>query len=191
MDLVKALSAVSGMTLASRVTGLAREILAATWFGAGMQMDAFNVAFRAPNMLRRLFAEGAFSQAFVPVLAEVRARQSADESRLFVGRIATLMAMILVPIVVLVVVFPEPLVRLLAAGFYAIPEKAKLTETLTRITFGYIGWISLVALMGAVLNVERKFTAAAFAPVLLNAAMIGAAWSLRERFAVPVTALAI
>ena len=191
MNLLKAMSAVSGMTLASRVTGLAREVLAAAWFGAGLQMDAFNVAFRAPNMLRRLFAEGAFSQAFVPVLAELRARQSPEESGAFVSRVMTLMAAALLILIALVVAFPEPLVRLLAVGFYAIPEKAKLTEDLTRITFGYIGWISLVALMGAVLNVEKRFGVAAFAPVLLNVAMIGAAWAMREKFAVPVTALAI
>jgi putative peptidoglycan lipid II flippase len=191
MNLLKAMTAVSGMTLVSRVTGLAREVLIAAWFGAGLQMDAFNVAFRAPNMLRRLFAEGAFSQAFVPVLAELRARQSPEESGAFVSRVATLMAAALLLVVALVVIFPEPLVRLLAAGFYAIPEKAKMTEDLTRITFGYIGWISLVALMGAVLNVEKRFSVAAFAPVLLNVGMIGAAWALRDRFVVPVTALAI
>ena len=190
MNLVKAFTAVSGLTLTSRVTGLVREVLAATWFGAGLQMDAFNVAFRAPNMLRRLFAEGAFSQAFVPVLAELRARQSLDESRAFVSRVATLMATILLVVIALVVIWPEALVRLLAAGFYSMPEKARLTEELTRITFGYIGWISLVALMGAVLNVEKRFSAAAFAPVLLNIAMIGSAWLLRDRFAIPVTALA-
>ena len=191
MNLLKAMSAVSGMTLASRITGLAREVLAATWFGAGLQMDAFNVAFRAPNMLRRLFAEGAFSQAFVPVLADLRARQTPEQCGIFVGRVATLMAAVLLVVIAVIVAFPEPLVRLLAAGFYATPEKAALTETLTRITFGYIGWISLVALMGAVLNVERRFSAAAFAPVLLNVAMIGAAWMFRDRLAVPVTALAL
>jgi len=190
MNLVKAFSAVSGLTLASRVTGLLREILAATWFGAGMQMDAFNVAFRAPNMLRRLFAEGAFSQAFVPVLAELRSRQDVVANRAFVSRTATLMAAVLIAVIALVVVWPGPLVRLLAAGFYALPEKARLTEDLTRITFGYIGWISLVALMGAVLNVEKRFSAAAVAPVLLNVAMIGCAWLLQDRFAIPVTALA-
>jgi putative peptidoglycan lipid II flippase len=155
-----------------------------------MQMDAFNVAFRAPNMLRRLFAEGAFSQAFVPVLAEIRARQTHDESRAFVSRVATLLAAILIPVIILLVAFPQPLVRLLASGFYVLPEKARLTEELTRITFGYIGWISLVALMGAVLNVEKRFSAAAFAPVLLNVAMIGSAWALKDQFDVPVTALA-
>lgn len=191
MNLFKAMSAVSGMTLASRVTGLAREVLSAAWFGAGLQMDAFNVAFRAPNMLRRLFAEGAFSQAFVPVLAELRARQTAEESGVFISRVATLLAVVLLLLVAFVVIFPEPLVRLLAAGFYANPEKAKITEDLTRITFGYIGLIALVALMGSVLNVERRFGVVAFAPVLLNVAMIGAAWWLRDRFAVPVTALAI
>ncbi len=191
MNLLRAMSAVSGMTLASRITGLAREVLAATWFGAGMQMDAFNVAFRAPNMLRRLFAEGAFSQAFVPVLADLRARQTPEQCGLFAGRMATLLGAVLLLVVGLVVAFPGPLVRLLASGFYATPEKAALTEALTRITFGYIGWISLVAIMGAVLNVERRFSAAAFAPVLLNVAMIGTAWAFRDRFAFPVTALAI
>ena len=191
MNLVKAMSAVSGMTLLSRVLGLAREILSATWFGAGLQMDAFNVAFRAPNMLRRLFAEGAFTQAFVPVLAEMRAQQTAEESARFVSRVASLMAFVLALIVALVMIWPEPLVRLLASGFYANPEKAVMAENLTRITFGYIGWVSLISLMGAVLNVEKKFAVVAFAPVLLNAMMIGSAWYLRDRFAVPVTALAI
>jgi putative peptidoglycan lipid II flippase len=191
MSLLRAMSAVSGMTLMSRVLGLAREILTATWFGAGLQMDAFNVAFRAPNMLRRLFAEGAFTQAFVPVLADLRARQTAEESARFVSRVASLMACVLIAIVALVMIWPEPLVRLLATGFYAEPEKAAIAESLTRITFGYIGWVSLVALMGAVLNVEKKFAVVAFAPVLLNAIMIGCAWWLRDRLAVPVTALAI
>lgn len=191
MNLLKAMSAVSGMTLVSRVLGLTREILAATWFGAGAQMDAFNVAFRAPNMLRRLFAEGAFTQAFVPVLAELRAKQTATENAAFVSRVATLMATVLILLVAIVAIYPEPLVRLLASGFYATPEKAAIAESLTRITFGYIGWVSLVALMGAVLNVEKKFAVVAFAPVLLNAMMIGCAWWLRDRYAVPVTALAI
>ena len=95
MNLLRALSTVSGMTLLSRITGLARESLKAAAFGAGMQMDAFEAAFRLPNILRRLFAEGAFSQAFVPIFAEYRRQRGDDETRALVGRVGTLLAVVL------------------------------------------------------------------------------------------------
>ena len=95
MNLLRALTTVSGMTLLSRITGLARESLKATAFGAGVQMDAFEAAFRLPNLLRRLFAEGAFSQAFVPILAEYHRQRGADATRDLVGRVGTLLAVVL------------------------------------------------------------------------------------------------
>src|SRR6202008_3864104 len=95
MNLLKALSTVSAMTLMSRITGLARESLKATAFGAGLQMDAFEAAFRLPNILRRLFAEGAFSQAFVPIFAEYKRQRGHDETRALMGRVSTLLAVVL------------------------------------------------------------------------------------------------
>src|SRR5437879_8455586 len=101
MNLLKALSTVSAMTLLSRITGLARESLKATVFGAGVEMDAFEAAFRLPNILRRMFAEGAFSQAFVPILAEYHRQRGPDETRHLVGRVGSLLALILLGVTVL------------------------------------------------------------------------------------------
>jgi peptidoglycan biosynthesis protein MviN/MurJ (putative lipid II flippase) len=117
VSLLKSLSTVSGMTLLSRITGLARESLKATAFGAGVQMDAFEAAFRLPNILRRLFAEGAFSQAFVPIFAEYRRRRGEAETKALVGRVGTLLAIALLALSI-VGVFAAPwLVYMLASGF--------------------------------------------------------------------------
>ena len=117
MNLLKAVFTVSGMTLASRVTGLVRESLKATVFGAGASMDAFEAAFRLPNLLRRLFAEGAFSQAFVPILAEYRRTRGHDDTRDLVSRMATLMAVVLLAVTALGILAAPWLVYLLAGAF--------------------------------------------------------------------------
>ena len=117
MNLLKALTTVSGMTLLSRITGLVRETLQAALFGAGMQMDAFQAAFRLPNILRRMFAEGAFSQAFVPILAEYQRRRGDDATRDLVGRVGSLLALVLLGVTVLGVLAAPALVYLLASGF--------------------------------------------------------------------------
>src|SRR5215472_8526512 len=117
MNLLKALSTVSAMTLLSRITGLARESLKAFAFGAGVQMDAFEAAFRLPNILRRLFAEGAFAQAFVPIFAEYRRQRGDAETKALGARVGTLLAIVLLVVSALGIVAAPALVYVLASGF--------------------------------------------------------------------------
>ena len=190
MNLLKSLSTVSGMTLLSRITGLVRESLKAVLFGAGVQMDAFEAAFRLPNILRRMFAEGAFSQAFVPILAQYQRQRGADATRDLVGRVGTLLAVALLIVTVIGLLAAPWLVYLLAAGFERTPGKVELTSDLLRIVFPYILFVSLVSLAGGVLNVHRRFAVPAFTPVLLNLSVIGAALFLAPRIDPPIMALA-
>ena len=190
MNLLRALSTVSGMTLLSRITGLARESLKAAAFGAGLQMDAFEAAFRLPNILRRLFAEGAFSQAFVPIFAEYRRQRGLEETRALVGRVGTLLAVVLLGLSVLGVAAAPALVYGLAGGFARTPGKVELTASMIRIVFPYILFVSLVSLAGGVLNVYRRFAIPAFTPVLLNLSIIGAAIYLAPHVDPPIVALA-
>jgi putative peptidoglycan lipid II flippase len=190
MKLLRALSTVSGMTLVSRLTGLVRESLKATMFGAGMQMDAFEAAFRLPNILRRLFAEGAFSQAFVPVFAEYNRQRGPGETRALMDRVASLLAIALLGITVLGVLAAPWLVYVLASGFAAVPGKVELTADIIRVLFPYIFFVSLVSLAGGVLNVYRRFAIPAFTPVLLNLSIIGAALFLAPYCRPPIMALA-
>jgi len=190
VNLLKALTTVSGMTLLSRITGLVRETLQAALFGAGMQMDAFQAAFRLPNILRRMFAEGAFSQAFVPILAEYQRRRGDDATHDLVGRVGGLLALVLLGVTVLGVLAAPALVYLLASGFAATPGKIELTADLIRIVFPYILFVSLVSLAGGVLNVYRRFAVPAFTPVVLNISIIGAAIFLAKYFDPPIKALA-
>src|SRR3989338_654811 len=147
MNLLKALAAVSSMTLMSRILGFVRDTIIARVFGAGLYSDAFFVAFKIPNLLRRLFAEGAFSQAFVPILAEYKAKRGHDATRDLVDHVATLLALILLVISVIG-----------ALGFAAVPSKFDLTVSLLRLTFPYIFFISLVSLAGGILNTYSKFS---------------------------------
>ncbi|MFO1323261.1 MAG: murein biosynthesis integral membrane protein MurJ [Burkholderiales bacterium] len=190
MNLLRALSTVSGMTLLSRITGLVRESLKAAIFGAGLQMDAFEAAFRLPNILRRMFAEGAFSQAFVPVLSEYHKQRGADATRELVGRVGSLLAVVLLGVSVLGVLAAPWLVYLLAGGFAKTPGKVELTAEMIRIVFPYILFVSLVSLAGGVLNVYRRFAIPAFTPVLLNLSIVGAAVFLARYFDPPILALA-
>ena len=190
MKLLRALSTVSGMTLLSRITGLARESLKAAMFGAGVQMDAFEAAFRLPNILRRLFAEGAFSQAFVPIFAEYRRQRGVDETRALMDRVASLLAVALLGVAVVGVLAAPWLVYVLASGFAATPGKVELTADIIRVLFPYIFFVSLVSLAGGVLNVYRKFAIPAFTPVLLNLSIIAAAVFLAPHCHPPVMALA-
>ncbi len=190
LNLLRALSTVSGMTLLSRITGLARESLKAAAFGAGMQMDAFEAAFRLPNILRRLFAEGAFSQAFVPIFAEYRRHRGEDETRALVGRVGTLLAVVLLGVTLVGVLAAPWLVYALASGFAQTPGKVELTAEMIRIVFPYLLFVSLVSLAGGVLNVYRQFAIPAFTPVLLNVSIIGAALFLAPYCDPPIKALA-
>lgn len=191
MNLLKAAASVSAMTFLSRITGLIREIIGFSLFGAGAGMDAFQVAWRIPNLLRRLFAEGAFSQAFVPVFAEFKNKRGAEETRLLADHVASLLAMVLFIVTVIGVIVAPLLVYATAAGFSANPEKFELTTQLVRITFPYIFFISLVALAAGILNTFSSFKTPAFTPVLLNLCVIGAALLLAPKVNPPILALAI
>jgi len=175
VSLFKSASLVSLLTLASRITGLVRELLVASTFGASALTDAFNVAFRIPNLLRRLFAEGAFSQAFVPVLAEYRERGSREAIRELLDRVAGTLGAVLLGLT-LVATLGAPLLALLfAPGFVADAEQFAATIELIRITFPYLLFISLAGFVGAVLNSYDRFAVPAFTPVWLNLCMIAAA----------------
>ena len=176
VSLFKSASLVSLLTLASRISGLVRELLMASTFGASALTDAFNVAFRIPNLLRRLFAEGAFSQAFVPVLAGVRAKEGDDATRELVNQIATVLVWALVLTCILGVALSPVLVWAMASGLKQSPDGFETAVLMTRWMFPYIGFMSLVALSAGVLNTWKRFAVPAATPVLLNVAMIGAAW---------------
>ena len=176
MSLFKSASTVSALTLVSRVTGLIRELLIAATFGASAMTDAFNVAFRIPNLFRRLFAEGAFSQAFVPVLAASKTQNGDAQTKLVIDRVATLLSWALLLTCVLGVAGAPFLVYAMASGLKQDPRGFEAAVFMTRWMFPYIGFMSLVALSSGVLNTWRRFAVPAATPVLLNVAMIAAAW---------------
>lgn len=178
VSLFKAASTISVLTLASRVTGLLREFLMAAAFGASAMTDAFNVAFRIPNLFRRLFGEGAFSQAFVPALAHTKEREGEEATRRMIDSVATILAWTLLLTCVLGVLAAPLLVYALASGFQKDPRSFDIAVLLTRIMFPYIGFMSLVALAAGILNTWKKFAVPAATPVLLNLCMILAAWLL-------------
>ena len=176
VTLLKAASTVSLLTLASRVTGLVRDLLMASIFGANALTDAFNVAFRIPNLFRRLFAEGAFSQAFVPVLAASRTQNGEEATQRLIRSVATVLAWALLLTCVLGVLGAPLLVWLLASGLRQNPESFDAAVLMTRWMFPYIGFMSMVALSAGVLNTWKRFAVPAATPVLLNLCMIAAAW---------------
>jgi putative peptidoglycan lipid II flippase len=190
MNLLRALITVSGMTLLSRILGFVRDFVIARTFGAGMLTDAFFVAFRLPNLLRRLFAEGAFSQAFVPILAEYRNRRGEHETKSLVDRVATVLFLALIVVSAIGMAAAPILIAVTAPGFSADAEKFQLTVELTRITFPYILFMSLVALAAGILNTWSRFALPAFTPVMLNLSMIGMALFAAPWFDPPVLALA-
>jgi putative peptidoglycan lipid II flippase len=190
MNLLKALAQVSSMTLLSRVLGFVRDTVIARAFGAGLASDAFFVAFRIPNLLRRLFAEGAFSQAFVPVLSEYKNKQGFDATKDLIDHVASVLALALFIVTLIGIVAAPLIIYVSAPGFSANPDKFQLTVDLLRITFPYILFISLVAFAGGVLNTYSKFSVPAFTPVLLNVSFIFFALVIAPHLARPVTALA-
>ncbi len=202
MNLLRVLATVSGMTMVSRVTGLVRENLMARIFGASVATDAFFVAFRIPNLLRRLFAEGAFSQAFVPILGEFKARRPPEETRALIDHVATVLTWVLLAVTVAGIVGTPAVVWLLAGGLKsdrcALPGAAAVGEDgfdlailLTRIMFPYIALIGLVAGASAILNTWRRFAVPAFTPVLLNLSFIACSLFVAPHVDPPVLALAI
>jgi len=190
MNLLKALATVSSMTLLSRILGFVRDAVIARVFGAGVATDAFFVAFRLPNLLRRLFAEGAFSQAFVPILAEYKNRRGETETRRLVDHVAGLLTLALFAATLLGVIAAPLIIYVSAPGFSADPQKFDLTVALLRVTFPYILFISLVSLAGGILNTWSRFSVPAFTPVLLNLSFIVFALWLAPYFHPPVMALA-
>lgn len=190
MNLLKSLAAVSSMTMLSRILGFVRDTLVARIFGAGMATDAFFVAFKLPNLLRRIFAEGAFSQAFVPILAEYKSQQGEEATRTFIAYVSGLLTLVLALVTLLGMLAAPWVIWLTAPGFVDSPEKFALTSALLRVTFPYILLISLASLAGAVLNTWNRFSVPAFVPTLLNLSMIGFALFLTPYFEPPVMALA-
>jgi putative peptidoglycan lipid II flippase len=190
MNLLRVLVTVSGLTLVSRILGYARDFVIARAFGAGLFTDAFFVAFRIPNLLRRLFAEGAFSQAFVPVLSQYKNRNSPEEAKSLLDGAATLLFVALVATAALGMALAPIIVYISAPGFAAEPAKFQLTVTMLRITFPYIVFISLVAFAAGVLNTWNRFSVPAITPVFLNVAFIVGALVFADRFDPPVLVLA-
>ena len=190
MNLLRILATVSSLTMVSRVLGYVRDFFIARVFGAGLLTDAFFVAFKIPNLLRRLFAEGAFSQAFVPILAEYKNRTGPAETKSLVDSISTVLFLALVLAAALGMAAAPLIVYLTAPGFAAEPEKFALTVQLLRITFPYIVFISLVALAAGILNTWNRFSVPAITPALLNVAFIVGAAFFAEHFDPPVLVLA-
>jgi len=191
MNLLNKLAQVSTVTMLSRILGFIRDNVIARVFGASMEADAFFVAFKLPNLLRRIFAEGAFSQAFVPILAEYKERQSIEQTRIFVAFIAGLLTLSLAVITVIGIICAPYLVLISAPGFADNLAKFTITTDLLRVTFPYIFFISLSSCVGAILNTWNVFSVPAFAPALLNLSFIVCALFLAPLLDVPIMALAI
>ena len=177
-------------TTLSRVAGLVRDVVVAAVFGAGMVTDAFFVAFTIPNLLRRFFAEGSLTAAFVPTFTDVLQHQGTDEARRVLRICWTLLLLILASVTLLGILASPWLVKLIGYGFTGTAGKLALTDLLNRLMFPYIFFVSLVALFAGVLNVSGHFLLPALSPVLLNLAIIASALVLAPRLDEPVTALA-
>ena len=178
------------MTLISRVLGFTRDMIFARYFGAGAGMDAFFVAFKIPNFLRRLFAEGAFSQVFVPVLSDYKEKGSKQALKDFIDRTAGTLALVLIFVTIIGVVAAPLLIILFAPGFYFEGERYNQSVEILRITFPYLFFISSTAFAGAILNTFGRFAVPAFTPVFLNICLIIAAVWVAPHFEDPIVALA-
>lgn len=189
MNLLKSLAAVSSLTMVSRVLGFVRDTIIARTFGAGVASDAFVVAFKLPNLLRRIFAEGAFSQAFVPILAEYKMQQGEEATRTFIAYVSGLLTLVLALVTAIGVLAAPWIVWATAPGFADEAERFELTVDLLRVTFPYILLISMSSLAGAILNTWNRFSVPAFVPTLLNVSMIVFALFLTPYFDPPIMAL--
>lgn len=181
---------VAALTGSSRILGLARDVVLSSFFGAGIVADAFFVAFRVPNFFRRLLAEGAFSQAFIPVLSDYQEKRSREELEKFVQTIAGNFSVVLIAISILGVVLAPVFVLLFTLGAWQGDSRHGLATGLLRIMFPYLGLISFTAFLGAILNSFNRFAVPAFTPVLLNVALIAGALAGAHGFDQPVFALA-
>ncbi|HEX8478469.1 MAG TPA: murein biosynthesis integral membrane protein MurJ [Telluria sp.] len=189
MNLLKTVAAISSMTMLSRITGLLRESLFARAFGVSAYTDAFIIAYRIPNLLRRLFAEGAFSQAFVPILADYKTTQGDQATKTLVDHVANSLVWATLLVTLIGILGSAGLLTLIASGLA--PEAFDDAVLMTRIMFPYIICMSMAALAGGILNTWREFKIPAFAPVLLNVAQIFAAVFLVKYFAQPVYAMVV
>lgn len=191
MSLLKSAATISSLTLLSRITGVIRDMLIARYFGSSAATDAFYVAFRLPNMLRRLFAEGAFQQAFVPMLSDVKANQNAEDVRTFIDRVFSVLACALLITSIVGVLAAPALVWLIAGGLAENAASFDLATELTRWMFPYIFFMSLVAMSAGVLNTWKHFAVPAFTPVLLNLSFITFILFLTPHLERPIFALAV
>jgi len=194
--MLQSTAVVSAMTLLSRVLGLVRDVVYARFFGAGLLMDAFFVAFKIPNIFRRFFAEGAFSQSFVPVFAEYDEQRSREEVQALADRVAGTLGLVLFGFTAIGVVAAPLLISVAGAGWLLNPDadstqKFDLAVSMLRFTFPYLLFISLTALAGAILNTYQRFAAAAFVPVLLNVVLITFAAFVAPQFEQPGIVLAV
>jgi len=187
--MLRSLSVVGSLTLLSRILGFVRDIVIATLFGATAGADAFLVAFKIPNFMRRLFAEGAFSQAFVPVLSEYK-NNSPEKVQSLIDHVAGTLGFILIILTVLGIIFAPYLIMLFAPGFVDEPHKYQLAVDMLRITFPYLLFVSLTAFAAGILNSYDHFSSPAFSPVILNLCMIAAALGFSQYFQEPILALA-
>ena len=194
--LLQSTAVVGAMTMLSRVLGLVRDVVYARYFGAGLLMDAFFVAFKIPNIFRRFFAEGAFSQSFVPVFAEYDEQKTREEVQALADRVAGTLGLVLFVFTAIGVLAAPVLIGMAGAGWLLNPddtsaEKYDLAVAMLRYTFPYLLFVSLTALAGAILNTYQRFAAAAFAPVLLNVVLITFAAFVAPNFAQPGIVLAM
>lgn len=189
-QLTKSASVVGSMTLISRILGFVRDIMVATIFGAGAAYDAFLIAFKIPNFMRSLFAEGAFSQAFVPLLAEYRTKHGEDEVRAFIDRVFGSLTLVLLLATGLLMLGAPFLIRLFAPGFEVEGERFHWATQMLHITAPYLFFISLTAFCGGILNTYNRFAVPAFTPILLNLSTIATTLWLRGYVDEPIYALA-
>ena len=187
----KATGVVGSATLLSRIFGFIRDVVIAGFFGAGLSSDAFFVAFRIPNLLRRLFAEGSLSVAFIPVFTEYLTQRGKDDAFEMARSAVRLLSVLLVAVTLIGILLSPPIIWVIAPGFADSPEKLSLTIFLTRLMFPYIFFIGMVALSMGILNALGHFAAPALAPVLLNVSIIGSAFLISPLLADPVTGLAV
>ncbi|MDF1828082.1 MAG: murein biosynthesis integral membrane protein MurJ [Legionellaceae bacterium] len=188
--LLRSTSLVSCMTFLSRIMGFVRDMVLAQAFGAQAGMDAFIIAFKIPNFMRRLFAEGAFSQAFVPVLSEYQTNRAVDDVRLFLARVAGNLGFVLLGVVIVAELIAPGIIFVFAPGFGEDAARTLLATDMLRITLPYLMLISLTAMAGAVLNTYGYFGVPAITPILLNISLILAALYVGPQLAIPIKALA-
>lgn len=189
--IVRAAGILGSATMLSRIMGMLRDMVVSRLFGAGMATDAFFAAFQIPNMLRRFFAEGALTSAFVPTFSSVLTTRGENEARELANVCFTLLTIVMAAITLFGIVCSPWIVGVMFPGFKAVPGKFELTVLLNRIMFPYIFFISLVALCMGILNTLRHFFTPAISTVFLNLAMIVSALTLKSFFDVPITALAV